>query len=133
MDLSLLATLKEKLVQAGRFADVATYFMDHFGENPEFMALGERTRHELLEAVLGQIGQQLFGGEVTIRGLVLTRLADEQFIHGGALINGCLAMVIFFEDVEVGLATLAPPPPAETKFARFSTRQAPPSLRPSLN
>jgi hypothetical protein len=133
MDLSLLATLKEKLIEAEKFADVFSYFLDHFGEQREFIALGERTRHDFLENVLSQIGQQIFGRPVEMSGLILTRLADQQFIHGGGLMNGSLATVIFFEDINVGLAAIAVLDSDETKFARFSARPLVTGIRPSMN
>src|SRR5438105_2776274 len=44
MDLALLATLKDKLATATNFSEVMVYFFDHFGEEAEFMALGETGR-----------------------------------------------------------------------------------------
>src|SRR5947208_14481496 len=74
MDLSLLATLKEKLAEAGQFYDVLDYFLSNFGEKPEFIALGERIRHPFLEATIAQIGGQIFPGNVVVTNLLLTRV-----------------------------------------------------------
>src|SRR5262249_52225983 len=51
MDLSLLETLKDKLLHAKQFSKVWEYFLDHFGENPDFVALGERTQDAFLKTV----------------------------------------------------------------------------------
>src|SRR5436305_14766339 len=98
MDLSLLETLKEKLASAKRFSDVLDYFLTHFGEKPAFIALGERARVPFLERILAQVGGQIFPGDVIVSNLILTRLAEQQFVHGGFALNGCLANVIYFDD-----------------------------------
>jgi len=134
MDLSLLGTLKEKLASAKRFSDVLDYFLTHFGEKPGFIALGERARHPFLESLIAQIGGQIFSGNVVVSNLILTQLAEHQFVHGGCAINGCLATVIYFEDVQLGLLSLVMPPPTmETKLVRFSGRRLPRSGGPSIN
>jgi hypothetical protein len=134
MDLSPLATLKERLVTAEKFSDVMDYFFDHFGENPAFIALGERIEEPFLESVLLQIGGQIFPGKVTVGHLILTRLPEHQFIHGGFTVNGHLANLLYFEDIQVGLmAVVMPPPSMETKLVRFTGRRLPRSRGPSVN
>jgi hypothetical protein len=134
MDLTRLTTLKARLLTASQFSDVFSYFMDNFGNNLEFIELGEQTRHALVEAVIGQVGKAIFGHDVNPSGLVLTRIGDEQFIHGGFLLEGCLASVFYFDDVHVGLmAVVMGNPENETKFARFSGRQLFQRPEPSLN
>ena len=134
MNLELLATLKDKLIHAPKLADVMNYFFDHFGEDPEFIGLGEATRHVFLEAVLAEVARQIFGGDAAVLDLMLTRLPDHRFIHGGGVLNGRLANVLYFEDVAVGLVCVATTP--ETKLARFTGKPlTPPPGRdkPSVN
>jgi hypothetical protein len=134
MDLNLLDTLKEKLVHARDFSEVWAYFFDHFGEDPEFIACGERARHSFLEAVLTQVGSELFGRKVPVSHLLLTRLPERQFLHGGFSLNGRLANVIYFEDIQVGLiAVVLSMSSGETRLARFSGRPRPVSREPSVN
>jgi hypothetical protein len=134
MDLQLLETLKQKLGSATDFGDVQSYFFDHFGEDPEFMALGEPATHPLIEATLATVSTQLFGKPVPVTGLRLVRLPEQQFIHGGFTVRGRVGSVFYFEDVQIGLAaliwTLTPP---ETKFVRFSGRRLQPGSLPSRN
>jgi hypothetical protein len=95
MDLTLLETLKDKLVHATDFSDLWRYFLDHFGEDPGFIALGDRSRDPFLEAILSQLGSRMFSGRVTLTDLLLSRLADHHFTHGGLLLNGHLANVLY--------------------------------------
>jgi hypothetical protein len=134
MDLQLLETLKEKLGAATNFSDVQTYFLDHFGEDPAFMALGEATTHPLIEATLAAVVEQLFGKTVPVDNLRLVRLPEQQFIHGGFTARGRIGSVFYFEDIHLGLATLIwTLTPAETKFVRFSGRPLRPGTLPSRN
>src|SRR5947209_4498044 len=107
MDLSLLATLKKKLLTAREFSEVAAYFLDHFGDKPEFIHLGEGTTDPFLEAVLAQVAGQLFQRSVVVHDIRLIRLPDHGFIHGGFTMEGKLGTLIYFEDVRVGLIVIA--------------------------
>ena len=126
MELSQLAALKEKLVRTKVLADIQTYFLDHFGENPEFMELGEEYADPFLEEILRHVGKELCGRIVAVDNVLLLRLAEEGFIHGHCAIAGRMGSVLYFEDIRQGLLSvvwsLVPP---ETKFVRFSARTLP--------
>jgi hypothetical protein len=134
MDLTLLETLKEKLTCAREFSEVMTYFLDHFGEDPAFIASGERIDHPFLVSILEQIGRQLFGRDVAVGHLVLTRVPEHAFVHGGASLGGKLTTVLYFEDIHKGLLTIAwSLSPPETKYARFTGRPLQDSWARSVN
>jgi hypothetical protein len=134
MDLTLLATLKDRLIHAENFSQVWEYFLDHFGQDPDFIALGERTDDPFLEAVLTQVGTELFHREVTPTDFLLTRVPEHQFVHGGCILNGRLTNVLYFEDIYTGLlAVVMSVTPAETKLVRFTGRRLQRNLAPSQN
>jgi hypothetical protein len=134
MDLTLLATLKDKLVNATEFGEVWRYFLDHFGEDPAFIALGERSHDPFLVAVIEQIASQIFGKHVPLTNLLLTFLPDHHFTHGGVILDGHLANVLYFDDIRMGMvAVLMSLPSGETKYARFSGRMQRPNPIPSAN
>jgi hypothetical protein len=134
MDLTLLATLKDKLIHARNFTKVWEYFMDHFGEDPDFIALGDATHDPFLEAVLSHVAKGLFGRQVSSADFLLTRLPEHQFLHGGGTLNGRLANVLYFEDIRMGLlAVVTSVQPSETKMVRFSGRPMPANWNPSQN
>jgi hypothetical protein len=121
MDLTRLQELKHKLLHEEKFDPVWSFFLDHFGKDPNFIALGERAQHPLVEAVVTQVGRQLFARDGTVSRLLLTRLPDEQFIHGGFFMGERPGGVIYFEDARIGLVAVADIPPSiEAKYARFS-------------
>jgi hypothetical protein len=135
MDLSLLATMKEQMAQAKQFSDVWTFFLDHFGEKKEFLALGEPAGEQpFLMAVLTQVGKELFGKDVEVTNLVLVRLPEYHFVHGGGVLHNKLCNVLYFEDIGQGI--LAIPwnfQPGETKFVRFRGQPLRPGYKPSVN
>src|SRR5689334_3081874 len=98
MDLSQLATLKTKLLTAKNFGEVTGYFLDHFGEDPAFMELGEPIRDEFIEQVLAQVAGQIFQRMVVIRNIRLVRLPEHEFIHGGFMVEGKVGTLLYFED-----------------------------------
>jgi hypothetical protein len=123
MDLARLQQLKQKLLHEEKLAVVWSFFMDHFADHPEFIALGERAHHDFVEAVVAEVGRQLFGADGVASGLLLTRLAGQQFVHGGFTMGGRIGGVIYFEDAQIGLvAVVDRPPSTEVKYARFSGR-----------
>lgn len=84
--------------------------------------------------MLAEIGRQLFSRDGTVSGLLLTRLADEHFIHGGFQMGARLGGVIYFEDAHIGLAAVADTPPSiEAKYARFSGQPVRRQGKPSRN
>ena len=134
MDLQLLATLKEKRGSTTNFSEVQTYFLDHFGDHPAFIELGEPTTDEFLEQVLAEVVGQLFHMTVTVNDARLVRLPDHKFVHGGFMVQGKVGTLIYFEDVCKGLISVAwSLSPPETKFMRFSGRPLQPGTRPSRN
>jgi hypothetical protein len=134
LDLTRLATLKDKLIHAGNFNEVFNYFFDHFGENASFIALGERVDDAFLEAVIRQVAGELFPGEVQLQQMLLTRLPEYGFIHGGFTVNGCLGNVLYFEDIRTGLLAIVTSFfPSETKLARFTGKPMQDSWKRSTN
>lgn len=134
MDLSKLAMLKAKLLSAKHFGDVTGYFLDHFGDDPAFIELGEPTADEFIVQVLAQVAGQLFQKNVVIHDLRLVRLPEHGFVHGGFSVEGKVGTLIYFEDVCQGLISLAwSVSPPETKYARFTGRPVPNSWLRSDN
>jgi hypothetical protein len=88
MDLTRLQELKQKLLYEKRLSLVWTFFLDNFAEDEEFITAGEETRHSFLEMVLAQIARQLFADDGQVGKLLLGRVAEQQFIHGGFSMGG---------------------------------------------
>jgi hypothetical protein len=134
MDLSKLATLKKKLIEGTDFGQIYTYFLDHFGENPEFFDEGELTRHPMVEAALNELSRQMGNGPLDLDRLRLVWLAEHQFLHGSGSFGNTIISVIYFEEIHKGLAALAKfPSRGRTDFMRFTAQPLPKDWSPSLN
>jgi hypothetical protein len=134
MDLSKLATLKVKLLTATNFGEVLGFFLDHFGDHPAFLDLGEPITDEFLTAVLAQVAGEMFHKPVVLRDIRLIRLPDYEFIHGGFSAEGKVGTLLYFEDARKGLVSVAwSLSPPETKYARFTGRPVPNSWLRSDN
>jgi hypothetical protein len=133
-NLHLLKTLKKKLVDEKDFFKVMNYFFDYFGENQAFIDLGAPARHELLETILGQVGETLVGSPVVLSNLRTLHLPEHKFFHGACTINRQMATFFFFEDIQVGLMAVAKSlHAAETKIIRFTGYQVSKGVDPRWN
>ncbi|HEU0178129.1 MAG TPA: hypothetical protein VFV58_28030 [Blastocatellia bacterium] len=125
LDLRKLEDLKEKMQVEEDFGAIWKFFFDHFGENPEFMALGARadeTMHLFLEPILENICKQLVNREVMAAQFILTELPDQKFYHGPCLTDAGIAVVFYFEDLKMGMFSLTPGLGSGlVHYGRFST------------
>ena len=115
-----LEELKEKLMTAEEIGDIWDFFFDHFGENPEFMALGKRRKSPLLHGILVRLGKELFGDKGKLTGLQLVVLRPQRFAHGSCSLGGFPATVLYFADIGLGSAAVTDPRTGRTHFIRFT-------------
>ncbi len=119
-----LLTLKDMITIADDFKEIYNYFFDHLGDDLDFLDLGKRSKNPFLKQVLGVIGEQLFKEKVEITQLMLTKIPKHSFYHGPCLMNGKMASVLFFEDIDMGLLSVVMSLGSyRTDFIRFSSIQ----------
>jgi hypothetical protein len=133
MNLSKLAELKQRLIDATDFSAVWTYFLDHFGERREFAKIGERTHDALIESLLIKMAKEVKNVDLDPEEILLTRLAEQQFIHGGCLKNGKMINVLYFEDIFMGTIMICAVDDPNTIAIRFSGRKLTEPPKPSMN
>lgn len=125
LDLQKLEDLKEKMQLEEDFGVIWKFFFDHFGENPEFMALGERageTMHFFLEPILEGICKQVVNREVMVAQFILTEIRERNFYHGPCLTDVGIAVVFYFDDLKMGMFSLTPALGSGlVHYGRFST------------
>jgi hypothetical protein len=127
LDLQKLDELKEKMQVEEDFGAIWKFFFDHFGENPEFMALGERADEAMclfLEPILEGICKQVVNRDVMAAQFILTEFPDQKFYHGPCLTDAGIAVVFYFEDLKMGMFSLTPGLGSGlVHYGRFSTMQ----------
>ncbi len=120
MPLKKLDELKEKLMVAEEIGDIWDFFFDHFGEDPEFMALGKRRKSPLLRTILAKLGRELHGDDGKLTGLQLVVLRSQRFAHGSCFLGSHPATVLYFADIGLGSAAVTDPRTSMTHFIRFT-------------
>lgn len=127
VDLASLATLRQRLLDATDFGHAYGYFLDHFGEKPEFIEIGEPMRDAgPFKQILGHLAAKVLGKPCSVELLVLVRIREHRFIHGAFDLGSHMASVFYFEDIESGLAAFGSADASgPNHFARFSLVLAP--------
>jgi len=136
MDHTRMRELMELVRSGTKFSDIWNFFADNFGDNADFMILGEGVRDSRIEKIIEYIGMQLYSGKAVLTGVHLLRVAEANLIHGGFCLNGKLGGVIYFEGMDKGLVTIADSPCHYCRFtmAMLSTVGKPPLMgEPSVN
>jgi hypothetical protein len=99
-----LEELKKQLQISQDFSDIGSYFMDHFGEDPDFMSLSKKTNHPLLLDLMRMTAKEKFGCHVNKkRCIFLTHECNLNFFHGVCNTGTGLIVVFFFKDIDMGM------------------------------
>ena len=116
--------LKEMTKVRGQdFSKLATYFLDHIGENPEALKLSEPHEDKIgiYEAMLNTLFPNK-NDDVKVQKLMLQRVRGSSLIHGIALIKGSPPiMIYYFEDIQMGLAIVSSINSGVTDYFRLSS------------
>jgi len=114
-----LSILKEKLVASDKFSEIQNYFFDCLAENDEFIKRSKRAKNALLKKTISVVAEQVFQRKVTITYMMILKYPKASFYHGTCFVEGKIAGILFFEDIDMGLFAVQMKPP-ETSFVRFS-------------
>ncbi|MEE8585530.1 MAG: hypothetical protein V3T83_11830 [Acidobacteriota bacterium] len=106
MKLERLLELKSKMAQVEDLAEAWNFFFDHFGEDPAFFQHGELAEEPKLAMLVQEIGRKVYGEKALVMPPILKRIPAYDFVHGSGLVNGHLAVVIFFKDIDMGLLSI---------------------------
>jgi hypothetical protein len=120
MKLEKLSQLKEKLQKETDLSKIWLYYMDEFGDRPEFSNLGESVRQDFLLTVIGQVCQQIFGKPTNIDNILTIYIKEYQFYHAPFMANKHVGGVIFFEDINTGLIAVTSSASKLAKYSRFT-------------
>ncbi len=119
----VLENLREQVLTGDDFHAMMTYFFDHCSDHDDFMALGSRAEDPVLEAVVSEALAFACHGPVKLSFVLLTRLPDEKFIHGGFFVDGLPGSLIYFEELDRGVAALLRRSGGVTDFVRFTCKR----------
>jgi hypothetical protein len=122
MKLKKLDQLKEKLQQEKDLSKIWLYYMDEFGDRPEFSDIGEPVQQDSLLAVITQVCQQIFGKPININDndILIIYIKEYKFYHAPFMTNNHIGGVIFFEDINTGLIAVTSATSKLAKYSRFT-------------
>jgi hypothetical protein len=120
MKIEKLYQLKEKLQKETDLSKIWLYYMDEFGDVPEFSDLGEPVRQDSLLAVITQVCQQIFGKPIHINDILTIYIKEYKFYHAPFMANNHIGGVIFFEDINTGLIAVTSAASNLAKYSRFT-------------
>ena len=113
------AQLREQFIAATDLEAFWNSFLDDWGMRPGFMQMGGPAETEGLEVLVAYIAGKMYGKQVEPEEMRLVKIPEGQFVHGACQLDGELACLLYFEDVERGLL-VAPGEGGKTNYARFS-------------
>ncbi|MFZ4624263.1 MAG: hypothetical protein ACOYNF_08510 [Rhodoferax sp.] len=128
-----LAALKTMMASATDFQKPMVFFMDALVDDPNFMAAGKLSRDKKLKGLFRLISETLYRQVMpqhaqTASHLLITSLEKLSFSHSGGQIGNNILTLIYFHDIDQGMAAMADMRgDGETLFARFSAQQFTPS------
>ncbi|MDM8516218.1 hypothetical protein QUF76_08480 [Desulfobacterales bacterium HSG16] len=115
-----LTMLKDKLISCEDFSEIHNMFFDLLAENHDFLRLSKKAKHPVLKQAAAAIGKKLLQKEVEISLFMLLKYKKYNFYHGTCFIDGHIAGIFFFQDIDMGMMSLSVNPPY-TSFMRFTS------------
>lgn len=116
-----IQALKNMLVTNDEFKDTFKYFFDNLGENEAFVGGGKIVKSKIMKGTLDSVSRQIFGVPATIAHLRLLKTGKENFLHGSCFLNGKVAVILYFEDINTGMLGISmSPATGQMSYVRFS-------------
>jgi len=131
MEKPSLFELKKKLITEDDFSSMWEFFLDHFGEDDEFLARGHKvppadfpiTKVAVAAALATMYSEVDLRGTTKFADIQPIHIPEEQFLHGAIHLGTTFGVFLYFEDVDVGLVYVYAGDDL-SKFARISPTSA---------
>jgi hypothetical protein len=114
-----LGVLLECLQHPTDYETAFHYFLEEFGSDQDFIALGEPERPPLLVKVLEVVAGKMLSAKVALENLCLSDVPGHGIHHGSARADGRAVIAFYFDAPNVGLLVMVPGVRGAAEFARF--------------
>lgn len=104
---SNFSTLKQRVISAENFSETFDFFFQNFAEDAAFYDRGEVSTNELLPKIMKRTGEEFYGENCEVSNYRMTEITKENFIHGTCFLDGNIALVMYFTDLNIGLASIS--------------------------
>lgn len=118
-----LGILRERLLHPTDYEKAFGYFLEEFGGDQKFIAMGEVEEVPLIVAVLSHIASKSLGKQVRAQQSRVSVVPGHRFHHGSAAVDGRTLVFFYFEADTKGLVAIVPGVDGGAGFARFSLPQ----------
>ena len=99
--------LKDLLQTSDDYGSIFDFFFQNFAEESSFYEKGNPSMNPTLPKVIKAMGENFYGKNCRINGYRMTEIEEESFIHGTCSIEDCLTLVVYFSDINIGLASIS--------------------------
>lgn len=117
-----LQRLKQAMQTERELPRVSDVFWDEVAREPWFVSAGHPAENIRLRIITERVGSHVLGGFHRASSMMLIHIPEHAFWHGCCVLDGKLGQVLYFEDIDLGLLTLAGDVESgTTHFVRFSS------------
>ena len=108
MHITKIQDLKRRLAECTDFGAFWKYYFDNFAEDDAFLNLGRLVTGDQLHEILAKVAARVLGAtNVTLVDPRLVEQPESGLIHGSCLVNGKLMCILFFPDLDLGIAAVS--------------------------
>ncbi len=100
-------TLKQRLISSEDFSETFDFFFQNFAEDAAFYDRGKTSINDMLPKVIKGTGKKFYGENCEISNYRMTEIEEENFIHGTCFLDGNITLVMYFTDLNLGLASIS--------------------------
>jgi hypothetical protein len=128
-----LQRLKQLMQTEPELPKISDMFWDEVAHEPWFASAGHPTENPRLRAIMERVGRHVLGEAYRASSTMLIHLREHAFWHGCCVLDGKLGQVFYFEDIDLGLLTIAGDiGSGTTHFVRFSNLEANGEITPAF-
>jgi len=120
-------TLKQRLISSEDFSETFDFFFQNFAEDAAFYDRGIISKNEILLIVMEETGESFYGKNCEVSNYRMTEIMEENFVHGTCFLDGNITLVLYFTDLNIGLASISKGG-AMFDFVRLKTTEIPKGL-----
>ena len=86
---------------------ISDAFWDEVAHEPSFASAGRPAENPRLRAMMERVGRHVLGEAYSATSTMLIHVREDAFWHGCCVLDGKLAQILYFEDIDRGLLAIA--------------------------
>lgn len=106
VDPNKIETLKQTLIKATEFTEIAEVFLDDLGNDPAFFNAGEQYDDKTFASIVARAAAAAAGTTVAVFVGHFMRIPEHRMIHGAFDLGAWSGMMFYFEGIDKGFIAL---------------------------